>query len=694
MNTKHIRIGLVGNPNTGKTTIFNALTGAHQKTGNYAGVTVEKKEGYIRHNGIDYTIVDLPGIYSLTAYSADEVVTRDFVLHDKPDIIIDVLDSTSIERNLYLCLQFQELGLPVIGALNITDQAETLGIRIDDVKLGMLLDIPMVRTVGIRGEGVTGLLDAAERTIAESAKPRRTVSYGAELDAEINALTKVITEYTELSHKVHPRWLAIKLLEKDSQAHARLMMYPGYAAIEKAAREGTQRIARHFGIDAEIVVSEQRYAYIHGAVAESVRRVKHDSISMTERVDAVLLNRFLGLPLFLLILWSIFQITFGLGHYPVNWLNAGFSWLSATITSHMPDTLLRSMLVDGIIGGLSGVLSFVPLIALLFACISFLEDTGYMARAAFIMDRFLHIFGLHGQSFLPMMVGFGCSVPAIMASRTLKNERDRIITILVTPFMSCGAKLPVYALLAGTFFSQRAGNMVLLMYCTGIALALLSSLLFRKTILRGDMSPFVMELPPYRMPTLAGLWWHVRDKTQQYIRKAGTVLLAASILIWVLVTFPRPTPADIAAHTNQTAIQSTDYKRITLEHSIAGRLGKVVEPLVKPMGFDWKIAISAITGFAAKEAVVSTLGVLYTTGSNTAQSLSQELRADRTFNPLVAFVLMLFTLIAPPCIAALSTLRAEAGNKWLGFSFVYSICMAWLLCTAVYQTGRMLGIGA
>jgi ferrous iron transport protein B len=693
MAAKHIRIGLVGNPNTGKTTLFNALTGEHQKTGNYAGVTVEKKEGQCEHNGIEYTIVDLPGIYSLTAYSADEVVTRDFVLHDKPDIIIDVLDSTSIERNLYLCLQFQELGLPVLGALNITDQAEAMGIRINDKKLGELLDIPMVRTIGTRGEGIAQLLDAAAKAVAESGKPRRTVSYGAELDAEILALTRVISVDAELSSKVNPRWLAIKLLEKDTQAYTRLIAYAGCAAIEKAAQEGTKRIARHFGIDAEIVVSEQRYAYIHGAVAESVQRIRRNNISMTERVDAVLLNRYLGLPLFLLILWGIFQITFGIGHYPAAWLSAGFSWLSVALSTHMPASLLRSLLVDGVIGGLSGVLSFVPLIALLFMCISFLEDTGYMARAAFIMDRFLHIFGLHGQSFLPMMVGFGCSVPAIMASRTLKNERDRIITILVTPFMSCGAKLPVYALLAGTFFPRRAGNMVLLMYCIGVGLALLSSWVFRRTVLRGDASPFVMELPPYRMPTPAGLLWHVRDKTQQYIRKAGTVLLAASIIIWVLVTFPRPAPADITAH-GQTTMQAADYKRITLEHSIAGRLGKVVEPLVKPLGFDWKIAISAITGFAAKEAVVSTLGVVYTTGSNPDRSLSQALKADKTFNPLVAFVLMLFTLIAPPCIAALSTLRAEAGNAWLGFSIAYSTGVAWLLCAAAYQFGRLLGLGA
>ena len=693
MSNKIIRIGLVGNPNTGKTTIFNALTGAHQKTGNYAGVTVEKKEGYCEHNGIEYTIVDLPGIYSLTAYSADEVVTRDFVLHDKPDIIIDVLDSTSIERNLYLCLQFQELGIPVIGALNITDQAEEMGIRINDVTLSQLLDIPMVRTVGTRGEGITGLLDATERMLALTGKPRRPVSYGAELDAEINALTKVIEADAEISATVHPRWLAIKLLEKDARAHKRMSIYNGYGAIEKAAREGTQRIQRHFGIDSEIVVSEQRYAYIHGAVAEAVLRIKHDSISMTERVDSILLNRYLGLPLLLLILWSIFQITFTVGHYPVVWLSAGFSWLGSTLFTIMPDTLLRSLLVDGVIGGLSGVLSFVPLIAILFLCISFLEDTGYMARAAFIMDRFLHIFGLHGQSFLPMMVGFGCSVPAVMASRTLKNERDRIITILVTPFMSCGAKLPVYALLAGTFFAQRAGNMVLLIYVTGAVLALLSAWVFRRTVLRGDASPFVMELPPYRMPTAAGIAWHVRDKIEQYIRKAGTVLLAASILIWVLVTFPRPSPADVVAYSQQTSVQQVDNHRLTLEHSFAGRAGRIIEPLVKPMGFDWKIAISAITGFAAKEAVVSTLGVLYTTGSNNTQSLSQSLKSDKTFNPLIAFVLMLFTLIAPPCIAALSTIRAEAGNKWLCFSFAYSVSVAWLLCTAVYQTGRLLGIG-
>jgi len=690
MNDKRvIRVALAGNPNTGKTTVFNALTGARQKTGNYAGVTVEKREGRRSYNAIEFIIYDLPGTYSLTAYSLDEVVARDFILEEKPDVIIDVLDATNIERNLYLFLQLQELGIPMVGAVNIADQAEAMGIKIDLKKLSALLGCPLTRTVGTRGVGTEELLDAV---IAASDKPvaaSRRISYGSELETEIELLTRELSADPAFAANYAPRWIAIKLLEKDENVHEKLAGCTNAESIDKKAAACIRAIETHFGRDAEIVVSEQRYAYVHGLTAESVTRNAAGSVQVIEQIDGFLMNRVLGLPLFLLIMWTIFQVTFKFGRYATDLLNLAFAQLTVLIAAAIPAGILHSLLIDGIIGGLAGVLSFVPQIAILFLCISILEDTGYMARAAFIMDKFLHLFGLHGQSFVPLMLGFGCSVPAIMAARTLKSPRDRIITVLVTPFMTCGAKLVVLVFLAGTFFGKNEGTYVMIIYLIGGVLGFLSSLVLSKTVLRGELTPFVMELPPYRMPTARGIAWHVVDKTGRYLKKAGTVLLAASILIWAMVSFPQP-PHE--AGRPDTHLQAGE----DLSYSIAGRLGKAIEPLVRPLGFDWKIAISAVTGFAAKEAVVSTLGVLYKVGSRADRkgtSIKAALLADKTFNPLVAFVLMLFTLIVPPCIAALSIIRAEIGWKWLAFSVTYLLSLAWLLCFATYQVGRAAGWG-
>ncbi len=695
MSTKRtISIGLAGNPNTGKTTLFNAITGLHQKTGNYPGVTVEKKEGRRIYSGVEFIVYDLPGTYSLTAYSMDEIVTRDFILEDKPDVIIDTLDSTNPERNLYLCLQFQELGIPVIGALNITDQAEKMGIYIDENRLSGLLGIPMIKTVGANGSGIEKLLDAVIQIVDSRKTPRRSIFYGNEMETEVSKLISVIESDQIFSKKYPPRWLAIKLLEKDINANQKISAHKENCAIIKQTRESIDFIESHFGADSEVVVSEQRYAYIHGAAAESVRKNTGGNINLSERADIILLNRIIGLPIFLFILWSIFNLTFKLGEYPMGWLESFFTTLASFLSGYLQDGLLKSFVIDGIIGGVGGVFSFVPLIIILFLCISILEDTGYMARAAFIMDKFLHIFGLHGQSFLPMMVGFGCSVPAIMAARTLKNPIDRIITIIVIPFMSCGAKLPVYILLAGAFFPQNSANMVMLIYLIGVTMALLSAILLRKTILKGDPAPFVMELPPYRMPTLRGILWHVTDKTGCYIKKAGTILLAASILIWAMVSFPKP-PEDIVNEISKTEIRIVDnvaQAEKELSYSIAGKLGRLIEPAVKPLGFNWKTGIAAITGLAAKEAVVSTLGVLYKVGNEENEesaSLREALKNDGGFSPLVAFVLMLFTLIVPPCLAALSTIKAELGWKWLGFTTIYLLTLGWIVCFAVYQIGKL-----
>jgi len=705
-----LKVALAGNPNAGKTTIFNALTGAHHKVGNYPGVTVEKREGSRTRNGTEYNFIDLPGIYSLTAYSIDEVVARDFLLDHRPDVIVDVMDSTNLSRHLYLCLQFQELGIPVVGALNMSDEAEAKGIRIDDAALSQVLGIRMVKTIGPKGDGMERLLDAVDATMADykaESKPAKYIRYGTELEEKLEKLESRIATDTVFAARFPARWLAVKLIEKDSHAFEKLESHQNAAEIAREAREASAWIDHHFGKDAEIVVSEQRYGYIRGAVREAITIEHKPDFSVTESIDRVVMNRFLALPIFIGVLWAVFQITFVLGEYPMLWLETLFAWLGHAASLVIPDGFLRSLVVDGIIGGVGGVFSFVPLIVLLFFLLSLLEDIGYMSRAAFATDKLLHSFGLHGQSVFPMMLGFGCSVPAIMAARTLKSPRDRIVTILVIPFMSCGAKLPVYVLLSAAFFPENAANIVMLMYAIGVVLALVSAYVLKKTLLRGEATPFVMELPPYRAPTLSGILWHVWEKTLGYIQKAGTIILASSVLIWAITTFPTYTPGQAEIDSLSTrylaenpgagaeAIQAYVDARTAetaLAQSAAGRFGKFIEPVFRPLGFDWKIGVATITGFAAKEVVVSTLGVLYSVGldeNEESEGLRQALMNDPVFNPLVAFALMLFILVIPPCFATLATIKSELGWQWMAFSIAFMLILGWTLGFAVYQIGSL-----
>lgn len=722
---KTLLVALAGNPNAGKTSLFNALTGARQKVGNYPGVTVEKREGMLEHAGVSIRLIDLPGTYSLTAYSPDEVVTRDFLLEEKPDVIIDVLDSTNLERNLYLCLQFRELGMPVVGALNMTDEADAKGIFVDAGLLSATLGIPLVKTVGKNGAGMEALLDtvvkaASTMTEAGGAAALRLPGYGPELEARLSELESLIAIDKTFTTKNPPRWMAIKLLENDSRAIEALGMHVHGMRIAAEAEKARGWLSRHFGRDSEIVVSEQRYAYIHGALRESLRQAKgadsrmqspagtpptvpeKKSLDLTERIDRILMHSLFGLPIFFLIVWGIFRLTFALGEYPAALLESLFGLLSRAVSGALPDGLLKSLIVDGIIGGVGGVFSFVPLIVILFLCISFLEDTGYLSRAAFLTDRFLHFFGLHGQSFMPMMLGFGCTVPAIMATRTLKSPKDRIATILAVPFMSCGAKLPVYVLIAGTFFGKNAGNMVMLMYFTGVVLSLLSTLILRKTVLRGATTPFVMELPPYRLPTLRGIAWHVGDKILDYMKRAGTVILAASIVIWFLTSFPvlPSSPRDAAGGglpaaptATMAMVETVATAERQLEYSFAGRIGRFIEPVLKPLGFNWKLGVALIPGFSAKELVVSTLGILYGAADESIDnpaSLRQALRDDPGLDPLVALAFMMFILIMPPCLASLATIRAEAGDRWMLFQIAWSMGMAWLAAFLARQGGLIL----
>ncbi len=712
MNEKKITIGLAGNPNTGKTSIFNALSGARQKTGNYPGVTVEKKETTKVYKDYTFHIYDIPGTYSLSAYSIDEMIARDFIIDEKPDVIIDVLDSTNFSRNLYLLLEFKELNVPMIAVLNMNDQAKSIGINIDEKKLSELISMPVVKTVGSKGENVNAIFDYAIEIFESGNKDYKTeetkINYGLMIEDEILKIVNILSENKDLKYSI--RWLAIKLLEKDIIANKKINDLDNRDILLSEVDKSIKTLENHHKIDSEIIMSEQRYAYINGISKEVTKQSSHNKETITEKIDKVIINRVLGLPIFLFILWAVFQITFTLGAYPQGWLEMFFGAVSDLARLALPSgSLLESLIVDGVIGGLGAVLSFVPLIIILFLCISFLEDIGYMSRAAFIVDKFLHTFGLHGQSFFPMMLGFGCSIPAIMAARTLKSRKDQIITIFAIPFMSCGAKLPVYILLTGAFFPDNPGNVVMVIYFIGVIISLLTAKVFSKVLKKKD-TPFVMELPLYRTPTLKSLFWNVWSKTFSYLKRAGTVLLLAAILVWAITTFPtisdkksemvisEATELYLLENENASEEELEEHVNMAVDNaalsgSIAGTIGKVFEPVVAPLGFDWKIGISVITGFAAKEVVVSTLGVLYNVGASDEdeyESLQEILRKDPNFNALVGFVLMLVTLFMTPCVGAIAVVKSELGWKWFMLFIGYTVSIAWIVGTIVYQVGSLI----
>jgi ferrous iron transport protein B len=689
-----IRVALAGNPNAGKSTLFNALTGAHHKVGNYPGVTVERREGTLEQDGVLFRFTDLPGTYSLTAYSVDEVVARDFLLDERPDLVIDVIDSTNLERNLNLCLQIQELGLPVIGALNMSDEAAAQGVSIDEKLLSASLGIPFVKITAHQRKGIGELINAVtelyRKRTASSAGQRNKTNYGDEIEPCIERLSETV--FKSVGDRIEARYLAVKLLEKDAKAEDALRPRPGFDGIKAQAAKETGWIEKHFGKDAEIIISEQRYGYIHGAAAEAVRIAPKTDFSLTKKIDAVVMNGFLALPIFLFVLWGVFQLTFTIGAYPQEWLEQFFGFLSQAADSVLPSGFIKSLLIDGIIAGVGGVFSFVPLVVLLFFFLSILEDLGYMSRAAFASDKLLHSLGLHGQSVFPMMLGFGCSVPAVLASRTLKSRRDRVITVLVTPLMSCGAKLPIHLLISAVFFPENAANMVMLMYAVGVILGLGSAFVLKRTVLRGAPTPFVMELPPYRLPTLGGILWHVWEKISEYLKRAGTVIMITSILVWVISTFPvyQLSEADAAGLT-ESEIETVEAAR-QLEYSIVGRLGTALAPVFAPLGFNWQMSAAILPGFAAKEVVVSTLGILYRSGieeTEESETLREAIAADETLSPLAGFTFMLFMLVIPPCFAAIAIIRAELGWKWLIFEVVFLFLLGYAASFVVFQLGSL-----
>jgi ferrous iron transport protein B len=724
MSEKHLTIALAGNPNSGKTTIFNSLTGTRQKVGNWPGVTVEKKEGRINRFGHDLTIIDLPGTYSLTPFSIEEIVARDYIIEMRPDVVIDIIDASNLERSLYLATQLRELGsCKVLFALNMADLARSRGIKIDADKLSALLNVPVIFTVGNKNQGINELLQAAVElanapvTVGSS----RKVRYNQDIEKSIAVLQAQIERDLDGLLPYDSRWTAVKLIEDDQVIKEHIRRKAPAAAETLLAETLRQRgiLTQRFDEDPEIITTDERYGFISGIIKEVFTTSSQTRVDISRNIDRVLTNRFLGMPIFFLFIWSMFQLTFTLGDWPMGWIEAGIAALAQGAIHWMPAGALKGLMVDGVIAGVGSVIVFLPNILILFFCIALFEDTGYMSRAAFLMDKIMHLIGLHGKSFIPMLMGFGCNVPAIMATRTLESRKDRILTILITPFMSCSAKLPVYIVLAGTFFGERAGSVIFSIYLTGILLAIVSGRFFRRTLLRGEEAPFVMELPPYRVPMLKSLLIHMWDRSKIFLRKMGGIILVGSVVVWGLSNYPQPQRYTVdydgrmalvaesyrarmanldPAHQRALADQR-DHALARLarakaseraEYSLLGRLGRVIEPVFAPVGIDWRGGVSLLSGFVAKEIVVSTLGVLYAAGDDGDEAL-QAVLARSGMTPLAAVAMMAFVLLYLPCLATVSAIRRETGSLgWMFFSIAYNTGMAWVVAFVVYQGGRLL----
>ena len=679
-------VALAGNPNSGKTTVFNALTGLRHHVANYPGVTVEKKEGTLHHQGIEMNIVDLPGTYSLTAYSTEELVARHFIFEDRPDVVVDILDASNLERNLYLATQLMEMQVPLVLVFNMSDVAKSRGLEFDLAQLEVLLGVRIVPMVGSKRKGVDELLAAIVETADQKQTTVLTIHYGLEIEEELGKIEHLIRAHYGMLPGDYPvRWVALKLLEGDAEVQGWIQDETLTEQIE-ASRTHIKEI---FGDNADIVIADRRYGFISGACQETIKdtvQMRHD---VSDMVDHVLTNRYVGLPIFAVLMFVVFYLTFKIGQYPMGWLEWFFGRAGATIYALWPDNTLlavRSLIVDGIIGGVGGVVIFLPNILLLFLGIAILEDSGYMARAAFIMDRIMHKIGLHGKSFIPMLIGFGCSVPAIMATRILENRRNRLATMLVIPLMSCGARIAIYALFVAAFFPDNMqGPMMWLIYFIGILLAIVCIQLLRKTLLKGESIPFVMELPPYRMPTLKGLTIHMWDRAWMYVKKAGTVILMISVIMWAAVSYPKP-PADRLA-----GLDESEQKSVALQSSVAGRVGRAIEPVLKPLGFDWKIGTALIGASVAKEVFVSQLSIIYSLGDSedNVEQLQKHLRQD--YSPLQGFCVMLFCLITAPCVATVAITRKESGAwKWAALQYFGLTALAYVITLAVYQAGRLM----
>ena len=710
-----INVALVGNPNCGKTSLFNIASGAHEHVGNYSGVTVDAKEGFFDFQGYRFRIVDLPGTYSLSAYSPEEIYVRRHIIDQTPDIIINVVDASNLERNLYLTTQLIDMNVRMVVALNMYDELEASGNTLDYVKLGELFGVPMLPTVSRTGRGVEKLfhviialyeggdfLDKKGKVRAEILEDFRQwhkeyvpdhafgthqeeeehprgffrhihINHGPELERSIDAVKLVISENENIRHKYSTRFLSIKLLENDKDLEGMVKTLPNGDKILEVRDREKQRIREVMNEDSEQAITDAKYGFISGALRETFVDNHQDKERMTRVIDAIVTHRIWGFPIFFLFMFLMFEVTFVLGAYPQDWIESLVNVIGTFISNNMAEGPLKDLLIDGIIGGVGGVIVFLPNILILYLFISLMEDSGYMARAAFIMDKIMHKMGLHGKSFIPLIMGFGCNVPAVLASRTIENRKSRLVTILINPLMSCSARLPIYLLLVGVFFPHHASLVLLSIYSLGIILAVVMARLFSRFLVKGDDTPFVMELPPYRMPTSKAIFRHTWEKGAQYLRKMGGVIMVASIIIWVLGYFPRPS-------------ESMDLAQ-QQENSYIGRIGKAIEPAIEPLGFDWKLGIGILSGVGAKELVVSSLGVLY---ADDAEADETTLAQRLPITPLVAYGYMVFILLYFPCVATLAAIRQEAGSwKWAAFAAAYTTVLAWIMSFAVYQIGGL-----
>jgi ferrous iron transport protein B len=701
-----LTIALAGNPNAGKTSLFNALTGARQHVGNYPGVTVEKKEGEARHQGQAVRVVDLPGTYSLTAYSLEELVARNYVIGERPDVVVDVVDAANLERNLYLAVQFMELGAPMVIALNMMDVAEARGMKIDVAKLSQLLGVPVVPTVARSGKGMDELMAAAVE-VAQARRPWRplTISYGGDVDEGLKELVALLEGKEVRQGLLDARWLALKCLEADHEVMETLKEDPALSQrLLPVCQRVTDHVRQTMDDEPESVIADYRYGFISAIARQAITWEREVRVDFSDKVDRVLTNRLVG-PLFLVaVLYGIYQFVFWASEAPVAWLEDGFGWLGEALGGVLAEGMLRSLIVDGVIGGVGGVLVFVPLIMFMFFAIAIMEDSGYMARVAYLMDRVLRAFGLHGSSVISLIVGGGisggCAVPGIMATRTLKDPQARLATMLVVPFMNCGAKMPVFGLLIAAFFADKQAEVMFGLTLFAWVLALIAARILRSTLLRGEQAPFVMELPPYRTPTLKGLLIHMWE--------AGTLLLGVSIVMWALMSFPG-LPEERAAHYEQALAQAESEEAKAalanqrsgeeLASSLAGQVGQAVSLVTEPLGFEWRTNVALLGGLAAKEVIVSTLGTAYSMGKTEGEegeaSLAERLKAEPGWNALNALSLMVFVLIYSPCLATLVVMRRETGSwRWPAFSVVYTTAVAYVVALIVHQGGRLLGLGA
>lgn len=735
-----IRIALVGNPNSGKTSLFNAASGANAHVGNYGGVTVDVKKGVFFYEGYKFVVYDLPGTYALSAYTPEEIYVRRFLIERSPDIVVNVVAASNIERNLYLTTELIDMDISMVIALNMYDEMLKQGNKLDHRKLGGMIGVPIVPTVSRGSTDLHELFDTIIRVHNGTDETVRHVhvNLGQDLEEAVDEVKEAIKRDGGAIKHVSPRYIAIKMLENDGEIKKILSTEEHFDEWSEIRDREVRRVESSLGEDVETAIVNQKYGFISGALKETMTTGKKDELQTTKIIDLIVTHKLWGFPIFIFLMWLMFEATFTVGAYPMEWIEACVGWLGEHVGNVMPDGMLRDLIVDGIIGGVGGVIVFLPNILILYLFISFMEDSGYMARAAFIMDKIMHKVGLHGKSFIPLVMGFGCNVPAIMATRTIESRSSRLITILINPFMSCSARLPIYILLIGTFFPSNGSLVFISLYVLGIVLAMVSAKLMRKFIFKKDETPFVMELPPYRMPTAKSTFIHMWDKAYQYLRKMGGIILIASIIVWFLSYFPRTEAVGRAAEENTELVaefaapqeqagagsDSVQYVDITTapeaspqnaqnttqapmimedtfrqENSYIGRIGRFIEPAMAPLGYDWKISVALLTGAAAKEVVVSTLGVLYSIedAEEDMSSLGERLSTPDPvtgippLTPVTALSLLVFSLLYFPCIASIVAIAKEAGSwKWAAFSFIYNTGIAWVAAWLVYNIGKML----